>query len=186
MKDVAVVGYCRTGIARAFRGALNQTHGIPLAAHVLKEAVARAGVESGEVADIVLGCGLPQGATGHNIGRTAALEAGFDVPGVTVNRYCGSGLTAASMIASRIATGEIFSARNSATLGAVGGWLSMGALVTTHKVNLLKASRDLFDELDPYAVTLHEISSISKRGGRLVGGQGLRSPPAQGGGRRGH
>ena len=55
----------------------------------------------------MLGCGLPQGATGHNIGRTAALEAGFDVPGVTVNRYCGSGLTAASMIASRIAMGEI-------------------------------------------------------------------------------
>lgn len=107
MKDVAVVGYCRTGIARAFRGALNQTHGIPLAAHVLKEAVARAGIERGEAADIVLGCGLPQGATGHNIGRTAALEAGFDVPGVTVNRYCGSGLTAASMIASRIATGEV-------------------------------------------------------------------------------
>ncbi|HPN04358.1 MAG TPA: acetyl-CoA C-acyltransferase [Hyphomonadaceae bacterium] len=107
MKDVAVVSYCRTGIAKAFRGALNQTHGIPLAAHVLKEAVSRAKIESGEVEDVVLGCGLPQGATGHNIGRTASLEAGFDVPGVTVNRYCGSGLTAASMIASRIATGEI-------------------------------------------------------------------------------
>jgi acetyl-CoA C-acetyltransferase len=107
MKDVAVVSYCRTGIAKAFRGALNQTHGIPLAAHVLKEAVARAKVDSGEVEDVALGCGLPQGATGHNIGRTASLEAGFDVPGVTVNRYCGSGLTAASMIASRIATGEI-------------------------------------------------------------------------------
>ncbi len=107
MKDVAVVSYCRTGIAKAFRGALNQTHGIPLAAHVLKEAVARAKIESGEVEDVVLGCGLPQGATGHNIGRTASLEAGFDVPGVMVNRYCGSGLTAASMIASRIATGEI-------------------------------------------------------------------------------
>ena len=101
------VSYCRTGIAKAFRGALNQTHGIPLAAHVLKKAVAKAKIESGEVDDIVLGCGLPQGATGHNIGRTASLAAGFDVPGVTVNRYCGSGLTAASMIASRIATGEI-------------------------------------------------------------------------------
>lgn len=107
MKDVAVVSYCRTGIAKAFRGALNQAHGIPLAAHVLKEAVARAKIDSGEVEDVVLGCGLPQGATGHNIGRTASFEAGFDVPGVTVNRYCGSGLTAASMIASRIATGEI-------------------------------------------------------------------------------
>lgn len=107
MKDVAVVSYCRTGIARAFRGALNQTHGIPLAAHVLRGAVERAGIEAGEVEDIILGCGLPQGATGHNIARTAALEAGFDVPGITVNRYCGSGLSAASMIATRIATGEI-------------------------------------------------------------------------------
>lgn len=107
MKDVAVVGYCRTGIARAFRGALNQTHGIPLAAHVLTQVVKRAGVEPGEVEDIILGCGLPQGATGHNIARTSALAAGFDVPGVTVNRYCGSGLSAGSMIATRIATGEI-------------------------------------------------------------------------------
>lgn len=107
MKDVAVVGYCRTGIARAFRGALNQTHGIPLAAHVLKEVVKRARIDKGEVEDIVLGCGLPQGATGHNIARTSALAAGFDAPGITVNRYCGSGLSAASMIATRIASGEI-------------------------------------------------------------------------------
>jgi acetyl-CoA C-acetyltransferase len=109
MRDVAVVSYCRSGIAKAFRGALNQTHGIPLAAHVLKEAVARARVDAGEIEDVILGCGLPQGATGHNIARTAVLEAGFGVgvPGVTVNRYCGSGLTAASMVATRIATGEI-------------------------------------------------------------------------------
>ena len=107
MKDVAVVSYCRTGIAKAFRGALNQTHGIPLAAHVLKEAVSRAKIDSNEVEDIILGCGLPQGATGHNIARTSALEAGFDVPGITVNRYCGSGLSAASMIANRIAAGEM-------------------------------------------------------------------------------
>jgi acetyl-CoA C-acetyltransferase len=107
MKDVAVVGYCRTGIARAFRGALNQTHGIPLATHVLKEVVKRARIDTGEVEDIVLGCGLPQGATGHNIARTSALAAGFDAPGITVNRYCGSGLSAASMIATRIAAGEI-------------------------------------------------------------------------------
>src|SRR6266851_1371003 len=100
MKDVAIVGYCRTGIAKAFRGALNQTHGIPLAAHVLRQAVARTGVDPGEIEDVVMGCGLPQGATGHNIARTSALEAGLGVgvAGVTVNRYCGSGLTAASMV----------------------------------------------------------------------------------------
>jgi acetyl-CoA C-acetyltransferase len=108
MKDVAVVSYCRTGIARAVRGALNQTHGIPLTAHVLRQAVARAGIEAGEVEDVVVGCGLPEGATGHNVGRNAALEAGFGdaVPGITVNRYCGSGLSAASIVANRIATGE--------------------------------------------------------------------------------
>jgi acetyl-CoA C-acetyltransferase len=108
MRDVAVVSYCRTGIAKAVRGALNQTHGIPMAAHVLREAVRRAGIEAGEVEDVVLGCGLPEGATGHNIARNAALDAdfGIGVPGVTINRYCGSGLTAASMAANRIAVGE--------------------------------------------------------------------------------
>lgn len=108
MKDVAVIGYCRTGIAKAVRGALNQTHGIAMAGHVLSKAVERAGIEPGEVEDVVMGCGLPEGATGHNIGRTAALWAGFGdgVPGMTINRYCGSGLTAASIVANRIATGE--------------------------------------------------------------------------------
>jgi acetyl-CoA C-acetyltransferase len=108
MRDVAVVSYCRTGIAKAVRGALNQTHGVPMAAHVLREAVRRAGIDAGEVEDVMLGCGLPEGATGHNIARNAALEADFGVgvPGVTINRYCGSGLTAASMAANRIAAGE--------------------------------------------------------------------------------
>ena len=108
MKDVAVVAYCRTGIARATRGALNQTHGIPMTAHVLRHAVKRAGIDPVEVEDVVVGCGLPEGATGHNIARNAALEAGFGdaVPGMTVNRYCGSGLSAASIVANRIAAGE--------------------------------------------------------------------------------
>jgi acetyl-CoA C-acetyltransferase len=107
-KDVAVVSYCRTGIAKATRGALNQTHGIAMASHVLKEAVKRAGIEAGEVEDVILGCGLPEGATGHNVARNAALFAGFGVgvPGVTINRYCGSGLSAASFAANKIATGE--------------------------------------------------------------------------------
>ncbi len=108
MKDVAVLSYCRTGIAKAQRGALNQTHGIPLTAHVLRSAVERARIEAAEVEDVVVGCGLPEGATGHNVARNAALEAGFGVgvPGMTVNRYCGSGLSAASIVANRIATGE--------------------------------------------------------------------------------
>jgi acetyl-CoA C-acetyltransferase len=80
-----------------------------MAAHVLTKAVERAGIEGGEIEDVVLGCGLPEGATGHNVARNAALAAGFGVgvPGVTVNRYCGSGLTAASIVANRIAAGEM-------------------------------------------------------------------------------
>ncbi len=115
-RDVAVVGYCRTGIAKAQRGALNATHGIPMLSHVLRGAVARAGVEPREIGDVVIGCGLPEGATGHNIARNAALDAGFGdaVPGMTVNRYCGSGLSAASIVANRIAAGE-------ATLAIAGG-----------------------------------------------------------------
>ena len=113
MRDVAVVSYCRTGIAKAGRGALNQTHGIPMTAHVLRHAVERAGIDGAEVEDVVVGCGLPEGATGHNIARNAALAAGFGaaVPGITVNRYCGSGLNAASIAANRIAAGEATIAR---------------------------------------------------------------------------
>ena len=116
MKDVAIVSYCRTGIAKATRGALNQTHGIAMAAHVMKEAVSRAKIEAAEIEDVVLGCGLPEGATGHNVARNAALFAGFGVgvPGITVNRYCGSGLSAASYVANAIARGEI-------TCGVAGG-----------------------------------------------------------------
>jgi acetyl-CoA C-acetyltransferase len=90
------------------RGALNQTHGIPMAAHVLRHAVERARIDPAEVEDVVLGCGLPEGATGHNIARNAALWAGFGdaVQGMTINRYCGSGLSAASIVRNRIAAGE--------------------------------------------------------------------------------
>jgi acetyl-CoA C-acetyltransferase len=107
MKEVAVIGYARTGIAKAVHGALNQTHGIPMAAHVLRHAVSRARVDPAEVEDVVLGCGLPEGATGHNLARNAAIEAfSVEVPGITVSRYCGSGLNAASIVANRIAAGE--------------------------------------------------------------------------------
>ncbi|HEX5067432.1 MAG TPA: acetyl-CoA C-acyltransferase [Myxococcota bacterium] len=126
MRDVAVVAYARTGIAKASRGALNQTHGIPLTAHVLKHAVSQAGVDPGEIEDVVVGCGLPEGATGHNVARNAALEAGFGVgvPGMTVNRYCGSGLSAASIVASRIAAGE--------AVCALAGGVESISLVQTH------------------------------------------------------
>jgi acetyl-CoA C-acetyltransferase len=104
MPEAAIVSAARTPIGRAFRGAFNQTHGATMAGHVVRHAVERAGVDPAEVEDVVLGTGLPEGATGHNIGRVAALRAGLplSVPGTTINRYCASGLQAISTAAGRV------------------------------------------------------------------------------------
>jgi acetyl-CoA C-acetyltransferase len=104
MPEAAIISAARTPIGRAFRGAFNQTHGATMAGHVVQHAVARAGVDPAEVEDVVIGTGLPEGATGHNIGRVAALRAGLPlrVPGTTINRYCASGLQAISTAAGRV------------------------------------------------------------------------------------
>lgn len=104
MREAVVVSAARTGIGKAFRGSLNKTHGATMAAHVIQHAVERARLDPAEVEDVVLGCGLPEGATGHNIGRVAALRAGLPktTSGMTVNRYCSSGLQAVSIAAQRI------------------------------------------------------------------------------------
>ncbi len=104
MPEAVIVSAARTPIGRAYRGAFNQTHGATMAGHVVQHAVARAGVDPAEVEDVVIGVGLPEGATGHNLGRNAALRAGLpiSVPGTTINRYCASGLQAIGTAAGRI------------------------------------------------------------------------------------
>ncbi|MEO2198506.1 MAG: acetyl-CoA C-acyltransferase, partial [bacterium] len=72
MSDAVIVSTARTPIGKAFRGAFNQTHGAVLAGHAIAHAVERAGVDPAEVEDVVIGCGLPEGATGHNVARLAA------------------------------------------------------------------------------------------------------------------
>jgi len=96
MREAVIVSTARTGMAKSLRGGFNDTHGIVLAGHAIKQAINRAGVEPDRVEDVVLGCGHPEGATGHNIARNAALWAGCPptTPGVTVNRFCSSGLQA--------------------------------------------------------------------------------------------
>ncbi|HEV2262234.1 MAG TPA: acetyl-CoA C-acyltransferase [Candidatus Rubrimentiphilum sp.] len=105
MREAAIVSVARTPIGKAFRGAFNQTHGATLAGHVVKTAVERAQLKPEEIDDVILGVGLPEGATGNNLGRVAALRAGLpvSVPGTTINRYCASGLQAISLAAQRIA-----------------------------------------------------------------------------------
>ena len=103
MRDAVIVSTARTPIGRAYRGAYNDTPATTLAAHVMTEAVARAGVAPDELEDCVLGCALPQGEQ-HTIARNAVLRAGFPVtvPGMTVERQCASGLMAIATVAKQI------------------------------------------------------------------------------------
>ena len=109
MSEAVIVSTARTPIGKAFRGAFNKTHGAVLAGHAIKHAVERAGVDPEEVEDVILGCGLPEGATGHNIARLAAVRAGLPVTtsAVTVNRFCSSGLQTIAMAAQRVVVDKV-------------------------------------------------------------------------------
>src|SRR5918999_4255459 len=104
MTEAVIVSTARTPIGKAYRGAFNNTHGAVLGGHVIEHAVERSGLEPGEVEDVILGCAMPEGATGHNIARQAALRAGVPVTtaGTTVNRFCASGLQTIAMAAQRV------------------------------------------------------------------------------------
>lgn len=104
MRKAVIVSAARTPIGRAFRGALNITHGVTLAGHAIEHAVKRAGIDPALIEDVILGCGMPEGATGHNLARISAIRAGLPVSvcGTTINRYCGSGLQAISSAAHRV------------------------------------------------------------------------------------
>ena len=107
-REALIVSTARTPLTRSWRGALNITHGATMGGHVIKAAVERAGIDPASVEDVVMGCGLPEGATGANIARQAALRAGLpvSVSGVTVNRFCSSGLQAIALASQRIMAGE--------------------------------------------------------------------------------
>ncbi len=109
MTEAVVVSTVRTPIGKAFRGAFNKTHGAVLTGHAIKHAVERAGVEPDEVEDVIIGCGLPEGATGHNIARLAAIRAGLPVTtaATTVNRFCSSGLQTIAMAAQRVVVDKV-------------------------------------------------------------------------------
>jgi acetyl-CoA C-acetyltransferase len=104
MAEAVIVSTARTGLAKSWRGAFNMTHGATMGGHVVRAAVERAKVDPAEVEDIIFGCALPEGATGGNIARQVAIRAGMpvSVAGVTVNRFCSSGLQAIAMAAQRV------------------------------------------------------------------------------------
>jgi acetyl-CoA C-acetyltransferase len=104
MREAVIVSTARTGLAKSHRGGFNNTGGPAMAGHAIQHSIERAGIDPAEVDEVVLGCGTPQGTTGNNIGRLAALKAGCPVEttGVTVSRHCSSGLNAIATAAGRI------------------------------------------------------------------------------------
>ena len=108
MTKAVIVSTARTPLAKSWKGSFNMTHGATLGGHVVKHAIARAGIDAAEVDDVIMGCALPEGATGNNIARQIALMADcpVSVSGMTINRFCSSGLQTIATAAQRIIAGE--------------------------------------------------------------------------------
>ena len=159
MADAVIVSTARTPIGKAYRGAFNNTHGATLAGHVIARAVQRAGIEPGEVEDVILGCALPEGATGQNIARQAALRAGLPVTtaGVTVNRFCSSGMQAIAMAAHRVIVDRV-------PIMAAGGVESI-SLVQNEHFNNFRIHEPWLDEHKPevYMPMIETAEVVAKR-----------------------
>ena len=108
MSNAVIVSTARTPLAKSWKGAFNMTHGATLGGHAVKAAVERAGIAPAEVDDVIMGCANPEGATGANIARQIALRAGLPITtsGLTINRFCSSGLQTIALAAQRIIAGE--------------------------------------------------------------------------------
>lgn len=129
MREAVIVSTARTPIGKAYRGAFNNTHGAVLGAHAIKHAVEKANIDPAEVEDVIMGCGTPEGATGVNIARQAAIRAGLPVTtaGVTVNRFCSSGMQTIAMAAQRVIVDNVPI--------AIGGGLESISLVQNDHAN---------------------------------------------------
>jgi acetyl-CoA C-acetyltransferase len=159
MPDAVIVSTARTPIGRAYRGAFNNTHGAVLGGHVIRHAVERARLEPGEVEDVIMGCAMPEGATGHNIARQAAIRAGLPVTtaGVTVNRFCSSGLQTIAMAAHRVIVDRV--------PVVVAGGLESISLVQNEHMNLHRFREAWLEEHKPeiYMSMIETAEVVAKR-----------------------
>ena len=159
MTNAVIVSTARTPIGKAYRGAFNDTNGHTLGAHVIAHAVDRAGIGKDEVEDVVMGCANPEGATGLNIARQAALKAGLPVTSsaFTVNRFCSSGLQAIVTAAGRIA--------NEGVPIAVAGGVESVSLVYNEHYNLFRTEDDGLRKMHPqfYDTMIQTAERVSSR-----------------------
>lgn len=161
MSDAVIVSTARTPIGRAYRGAFNATHGATLGGHAVYHAVSRAGIDPAEVEDVIMGCGLPEGATGANIARQIALRAGLPVTtaGATVNRFCSSGLQAIAIAAQRVIVDKVPI--------MVAGGLDSVSLVANEHTNKYRRTDDWLMEHKPevYMSMIDTAEVVAKRYG---------------------
>jgi acetyl-CoA C-acetyltransferase len=159
MADAVIVSTARTPIGRAYRGAFNNLHGATMGGHVVAEAVKRAKVDAAEVDDVMMGCAIPEGATGGNIARQIALRAGLPVTvaGVTVNRFCSSGLQTIAMAAQRI--------RSDDAGIIVAGGLDSISLVQNEHANKFRSKDEWLVEKKPeiYWSMIQTADNVAKR-----------------------
>ena len=159
MVDAVIVSTARTALTKSWRGSFNLTHGATLGGHVVRAAIERAGVDPAAVEDVIMGCANPEGPTGFNIARQIALRAGCPVStaGITINRYCSSGLQTIAFAAQRIATGE-------GELYVAGGVESISC-VQNDRMNLFMAKESWLEEHKPaiYWNMLQTAENVARR-----------------------
>ena len=156
MAEAVIVSTARTAMSKSVRGLFNNTHGITLAGHALSHAMERAGVDPADVEDVVIGCAYPEGATGFNIGRNAAMAAGCptSTSGMTVNRYCSSGLQAIAIAAGRVVNEGV-------PIVAAGGVESISLVQFGGSANMSHATeKTLFKRLPALWMTMIETAEI--------------------------
>jgi len=159
MREAVIVSTARTPIGKAYRGAFNNTHGAVLGAHAIKHAIEKANIDPAEVEDVIMGCGNPEGATGVNIARQSAIRAGLPVTtaGVTVNRFCSSGMQTIAMAAQRIIVDNV--------PVAIGGGLESISLVQNDHANKHNIHEDwiLNNKPELYMSMLETAEVVAKR-----------------------
>ena len=159
MVEAVIVSTARTPLTKSWRGSFNLTHGATLGGHVVRSAMQRAKLEPASVEDVIMGCANPEGATGFNIARQIALRAGCPVTtsGMTVNRYCSSGLQTIAIAAQRILTGE-------GDIYVAGGVESISC-VQNDRMNLFMAKESWLDEHKPaiYWNMLQTAENVARR-----------------------
>lgn len=158
MSSAVIVSTARTPLAKSWKGSFNMTHGATLGGHAVEHAIQRAGIEAAEVDDVIMGCANPEGATGANIARQIALRAGcpVTVSGMTINRFCSSGLQTIATAAQRVIAGE-------ADIYVAGGVESISCVQQEMNTHMLQESWLMKNKPEIYWNMLQTAEQVAKR-----------------------